>query len=267
MAQTTIVHNAGAIAMRMVDARMPWASDETIIFHHGLGACGAVWHGWMPVLLERYRMVTFDIRGHGGSTVPGDYAWSIDAMIDDLTAVAAACDAERFHLVGESIGGTVALAYAARRPERLLSLTVSNGTHVGGSIENLAPWREIIASGGMTAWSEHMMGQRFHPGALTEAQSDWYREQQATADPDALLAAATMLAGADLTPDLGKVVCPTLLLHPDDSPFIPVPVMADLYAKLPNARLQIFAHARHGLPFSHARACGRNLRRFLTDIG
>ena len=110
------------------------------------------------------------------------------------------------------------------------------------------------------------MAQRFHPGALTEAQFAWYREQQASVDAEAILPAAEMLAGADLAPDLAKITTPTLLLHPDDSPFIPVPVMVELYQKLPNARLQIFANARHGLPFSHAKACGRNLRRFLSDL-
>jgi pimeloyl-ACP methyl ester carboxylesterase len=266
MGRSTIEHGGGPISINTIDARNPWVADETIIFHHGLGACGAVFHGWMQVLAEDYRLVTFDMRGHGGTPVPDGYEWSLDGMIDDLEAVAAGVGAERFHLVGESIGGTVALAYATRRPERLLSLTISNGTHIGGSIENLAPWKSIIATGGMTAWSEHMMGQRFHPGALTGEQFAWYQAQQATPDPEALLTAAGMLAGADLTPELHKATVPTLLLHPDDSPFIPVPVMVDLYQKLPAARLQVFAHARHGLPFSHAKACGRNLRRFLSDV-
>lgn len=266
MGQITIEHNGGPISIRTVDARQPWMPGETVIFHHGLGACGAVYNGWMQVLIEEYQLVTFDMRGHAGTPVPAGYAWSIDTMISDLEAVADAAGAERFHLVGESIGGTLALAYATQRPERLLSLTVSNGTHTGGSIENLAPWKEIISSGGMAAWSDHMMGQRFHPGAITESQFAWYRDQQASADADTILTAAAMLAGADLSPELSKATVPTLLLHPDDSPFIPVPVMVDLYQKLPDARLQVFGHARHGLPFSHAKACGRNLRRFLADI-
>jgi pimeloyl-ACP methyl ester carboxylesterase len=58
-----------------------------------------------------------------------------------------------------------------------------------------------------------------------------------------------------------------LLLHGDSSPFIPVSVMADLKSRLPDARLQVFAHARHGLPFSHAKECARVLRGFLEDSG
>jgi len=56
-----------------------------------------------------------------------------------------------------------------------------------------------------------------------------------------------------------------LLMHGDSSPFIPVSVMADLKSKLPDARLQVFARAKHGLPFSHAAACAQTLRRFLDE--
>ena len=92
----------------------------------------------------------------------------------------------------------------------------------------------------------------------------WYRTQQADADPGAILGVAEMLAGVDLRPELGRVTCPVLLLHPDSSPFIPVETMAELKSALPDARLQVFARARHGLPFSHAAAVrgrGRGLRR------
>ena len=93
----------------------------------------------------------------------------------------------------------------------------------------------------------------------------WYEAQQATVSPDVLLRAVSLLIGADLTPELGRIECPVLLLHGDSSPFIPVAVMADLRDRLGDARLQVFAHARHGLPFSHARTCAETLRRFLDE--
>jgi hypothetical protein len=42
--------------------------------------------------------------------------------------------------------------------------------------------------------------------------------------------------------------------------------MADLNARLPDARLQVFAHARHGLPYSHAKECASVLRKFLEAL-
>ena len=53
---------------------------------------------------------------------------------------------------------------------------------------------------------------------------------------DSILKALGVLVGADLTPRLAAIRCPVLLIHPDGSPFIPVPVMADFHARVPGAR-------------------------------
>ena len=91
----------------------------------------------------------------------------------------------------------------------------------------------------------------------------WYQTQQASAEPRAILDAAAMLLGVDLLPDLHRVTCPVLLLHPDSSPFIPVETTAALKRTLPDARLRVFPRARHGLPFSHAAECAVALAEFI----
>ena len=80
-------------------------------------------------LVERFRLVRFDMRGHGDSPLPTRFKWTLDGAIADVNSVADAVCARRFHIVGESTGGTVALAMAARHPERVLSVTVLNGAH------------------------------------------------------------------------------------------------------------------------------------------
>ena len=254
----------GSIVFEVIDHVPPWTSPvSTVLFHHGLGARSACWDGWTPALAGRHRLVRFDMRGHGESPLPAGFRWSLSALVDDVRAVADAAGAECFHLVGESTGGTAALAVAARLPERVLSVTVSNGAHRGGSIRNLEPWRRLIREDGMAAWSAHMMGQRFFEGALSAEMRRWYETQQAGAHPDAILGVAAMLVAVDLLPELDRVSCPVLLLHPDSSPFIPVETMAELKRALPDARLQVFAHARHGLPFSHAAECAAAVAGFI----
>ena len=256
----------GAIAWEVIDHAPAWRTPApAMVFHHGVGACATAWDGWTPALVHRFRLIRFDMRGHGRSELPLGFDWTLEALVEDLGAVADAAGAERFHLVGESVGGTVALAFAARHPERVLSLTVSNGAHRGGAIENLEPWERLIRGPGMTAWSAHMMGQRFFDGALTAEMRGWYESQQASAAPEAVLDAAAMLVGADLTRELARVACPVLLLHPDSSPFIPVETMVALKRALPEARLQVFARARHGLPFSHAAECAAAVASFLDE--
>jgi pimeloyl-ACP methyl ester carboxylesterase len=250
------------------DLTAPWIDDKQfIVFHHGLGASSGTWAGWFPALADRLRIVSFDMRGHGRSSHPSaDTALSLDVLADDIFRVADAAGAQNFHLVGESIGGTVALLAALEHPERVRTLTISNGAHIGGSIQSIDDWKQIIDTRGMQGWSEHMMRGRFFDGAIDTAMWRWYEREQAAVSPDFVLRAVRLLAGADLSARLSALRVPTLLLHGDSSPFIPVAVMADLRARLPDARLQVFAHAKHGLPFSHAQACAQTLRRFLDDV-
>lgn len=258
-----------SIRFALLDRRLPWRpqdDDDVIVFHHGLGACAESWRGWAATLADRYRLLTFDMRGHGASPAPSGDPWTLEALTGDLEAVVDAAGLGRFHLVGESIGGTVALRFAARHPERVRTLTVSNGAHRGSGITNLEPWERLIDEGGMAAWSAHMMRQRFIDGAVEEDAWRWYEAQQATCDPAGVLALAAALAAADLTPELARVTMPVLLLHPDRSPFIPVALMAELREALPDARLHVVPRSRHGLPFSHAGDCAAELARFLDEV-
>ena len=250
----------------MIDLTTPWIEvPDTILFHHGVGANWRCWLGWMAQLQDRYRVLVFDMPGHGQSH-PGDAAITIADLIGNLIELADAVDCPKFHLVGESIGGTVALQAAVDHPDRLASVTISNGSHVGGSIENVQNWDAIINGQGMDAWSDQMMTGRFFDGVLKPEVWDWYQKQQASADGDTVLALLRTLVGADLSNQLAEISVPALLIHPDSSPFVPVPVMADLYEKIPNARLKIFPGAKHGMPFSHAQECSRTLRTFLDEI-
>jgi pimeloyl-ACP methyl ester carboxylesterase len=110
-----------------------------------------------------------------------------------------------------------------------------------------------------------MMKMRFHDGALDAARWRWYEAQQATCDRHCVVPAAAALVAADLSADLARITMPTLLLHPDGSPFIPVAVMGELNELLPDSRLRVVARAKHGLPFSHAQVCAGELNSLLDE--
>ncbi len=154
---------------------------------------------------------------------------------------------------------------ALRAPERVITLGISNGAHLGASIQSVADWKSTLDARGIAAWSADMMPKRFFDGAITASAWRWYERQQAEADPDALLQGLQALIGTDLTPRLGEITSPVLLMHPDSSPFIPVAAMAELKNRLPAARLHVIGHAKHGMPFSHAKPCAALLRAFLDE--
>jgi pimeloyl-ACP methyl ester carboxylesterase len=148
----------------------------------------------------------------------------------------------------------------------MATITVSNGGHVGTSIEGIEAMRRTLDERGIKAWSDEFMGSRFHEGALDDSRRSWFAQRQETWKRDSIVNALGALVGTDLRPQLSAVKCPVLILHPDASPYIPVEITLDLYRRLTNARLQIFANARHGLPFSHAKECARVLREFLDTV-
>lgn len=255
----------GALHFEVIDATPRWAGEPPlIVFHHGIGATADIWAEWLPALVDRYRIARFDTLGFGRSAVPGPgYAWSLDGLVEDALAVARAAGGGRFHFVGESLGGTVGLVLASRRPATLLSLTVSNASHRGGSIQRAREWREFIGARGMAAWAQMMTPLRLDRARVSDGQWRWFERAHAEASPDSVLDLADLLIGTDLAPELAGIRVPTLLLAPARSPFVPLAVMEEIHASIPGSELQVFADARHGLPCSHGAACGRALRAFL----
>ena len=103
----------------------PWRQPATILLLHGNAESSAAWYAWVPRLAHRYRVVRPDMRGFGASTpMPRDFPWTLDLLIDDFCRLMDALGVERCHLVGAKIGGTIARAFAARRPARVRTLTV-----------------------------------------------------------------------------------------------------------------------------------------------
>lgn len=249
----------------VIDIAAPWVrAPSTLLLHHGIGAVSGIWADWIHALADRYRIVRFDMRGYGRSDVPAaDFRWSIDLLAEDVLAVADASGAERFHFVGESIGGTIGLYTALQHPGRFLSLTMSNAGHVGSSIQRVESWRRTIDERGMASWSDDFMADRFYPGSLSPERLEWYARQQAGDDRSSVLNALAVLVGMDLSAQLSAMQLPVLILHPDASPFIPAAVATQLHAGLPDSELHVIGHAKHGMPFSHGRQCAAILRDFL----
>jgi pimeloyl-ACP methyl ester carboxylesterase len=99
---------------------------EDIVMIHGLGANLAFWYmGIAKQLATNYRVVTYDLRGHGRSRMR-ESGYTLSFMCDDLEVLLNHLGIAHAHIVGHSFGARVALAYTIRRPERVASLTVAD---------------------------------------------------------------------------------------------------------------------------------------------
>jgi pimeloyl-ACP methyl ester carboxylesterase len=90
-----------------------------VVMVHGITGNLAVWHlNIVPALADRFRVLTYDLRGHGYSDVP-PHGYSPDDMATDLLDLLDALAIERPVVIGHSYGADVALYFAARHPERV----------------------------------------------------------------------------------------------------------------------------------------------------
>jgi pimeloyl-ACP methyl ester carboxylesterase len=100
-------------------------SGPTIIFVNGMGATQAAWGNIVRKLKRRYRVVTFDLRGHGRASPVDDH--SFEALLSDVNCVMATIDAQRPIVVGWSLGADLAVAYASDHPGKLGGLFLLDG--------------------------------------------------------------------------------------------------------------------------------------------
>src|SRR5262245_43592277 len=122
-----VILSAQASTMKLAVPGGTLAYDETgrgpaVILIHGSFLDRGTWDLQVPALAPRYRVVRYDIRPFGESTVPEKPY----RTIDDLLALIDALKIDRAHLVGHSFGGGVALDFAIAHPDRVSSLVLVN---------------------------------------------------------------------------------------------------------------------------------------------
>lgn len=256
----------------VTDLRPAWrrgrGSGRPVVFHHGVGASLEIFDAWVPIVAAHHPVARFDMRGFGQSVVPPQsHAWTMQGLIEDMLEVTqAAFGADPVHAMGESIGGTIALAATMRNPSRFVSVAMSNAAIIGGRIGYAPGWREEIARVGINGWSERLMEMRFVPGAVPPEARAWFSDLQAKSHAHVVIGLGEMLVGTDLTAELEACKAPVLLMMPDRSPFVTLAQASALTEVVPHAEVSVFPGARHGLPFSHAKEAAGTLLEFLARV-
>jgi pimeloyl-ACP methyl ester carboxylesterase len=103
-----------------------FGEGENVLLIHGLGANLAFWYpGIASTLSQHYRVILYDLRGHGKSAMPAS-GYTIAHMTRDLHALLKHLGVERLHVVGHSFGARVAVQYAILYPHQVATLTVAD---------------------------------------------------------------------------------------------------------------------------------------------
>ncbi len=139
----------------------------TVCLSHSLACSGVMWEPQMQVLNDRFRVLRYDTRGHGGSEAPPP-PYSLDQLADDVVAMMDALNIERVHWVGLSMGGMIGQNLALRHPQRLLSLVLCDTLSVISEAAQPV-WAERIETAegeGMAPLCEPTLGRWFTPAFL-----------------------------------------------------------------------------------------------------
>jgi proline-specific peptidase len=228
-----------------------------LLLHGGPGMDHSTLAQVLAPLSDVAQLVLYDHRGQGRSDESSPEEWRIDTWIDDLIAFCAALEIERPILLGQSFGGVVALGAAARYPDFPEKLIVSSSL-AKFRLDRALPMFERL--GGTEARD---VAERHFTDPTDETYDEFMRVCIPLYNPtpwDADTRARVILKREvgnhffrgeantiDLLPELPSIRCPTLVIAGERDPITPVADAEDISAAIPNARLEVFAGAGHGV--------------------
>jgi len=237
-------HDGVRIAYSTVGSGPPLVKAANWLNHLEFEWQSPIWSHWIRELVRHHRLVRYDERGNGLSDwTARDLSFS--AWIRDFEAVVEAANMERFALLGISQGGAVAIAYAARHPEKVSHLVLygafARGWMHQDSREEIER-RQALMTLVRLGWGSNNPAFRqlwtscFFPDATPE-QMDWFNELQGiSASPDnaeKLMREAGSINVVDLLP---QVRVPTLVVHCEDEHAVPFAEGRLIASSIPGAR-------------------------------
>jgi 3-oxoadipate enol-lactonase len=217
----------------------------------GLGAASHVWWPQLRDLSQSMRVTAVDPRGHGRSACPpGPY--SIELLAEDAAGVISGLSLRPATVVASSMGSLIAVQLAAEHPELVRALVLVGGFPVlpPGARERFRQRAEMAEREGMEPVADLVvqaaMGPHTHqtnPGLV-----GLFRETLTRNNPQAYAASCRAIADADVTAQLARVECPTLILLGEQELVAPLSAARKLKAGIPHAEVRVLPHAGH-LPF------------------
>lgn len=244
-----------------------WGTGSPVVFLASWSLPGRSWaYQTVPLVEAGYRCITLDRRGHGRSEDPGR-GYEMDSLADDIGELLVHLDLWDATLVGFSMGGAEAVRTAVRHPERIGALALVGTTTpylpAAAPKEAFEAFYETLVTD-LPHWVDEN-AEPFMPGTSAGMKA-WVTSMVYETSPFALLACNRTLTTEDSRPDLPKVAVPTLVLHGENDGTSPLESTGRPTAEaLPNARLEVFEEAPHGLMYTHRERFNAALLRFLGE--
>jgi 3-oxoadipate enol-lactonase len=241
----TIVDANGAKLHVLLDGQQgaPW-----VVLIHALGTNSSLFDGQIAALAQDFRILRYDMRGHGkSSSPPGPY--SIDLLTSDLVSLFARFQIPRAQVVGVSLGALTALAAAQRSPSQIRSIVFCNARLdlTPDFIKMIDDRNHIVRQHGMDAIANEMAA-RWLTAPTIRTKTDValrVAEMVRTTSAQGYIACAEAIKGHRLADRIGTVKMPTLFIGGDQDPGLPKELMHRMITLVPGSEFSVMIGASH----------------------
>lgn len=196
-------------------------SDPVLMLSHSLGQDHGMWDPQADDLSRYFRVLRYDIRGHGASSVtPGDY--TIQQLGSDALALADALGIERFAFCGLSLGGMIGQWLAARAPDRVTHVVLAN-TSAKADAAGMEARRVRVLAEGMGAVAGVVMARFFSPERLASGSSAVASSRRTllATNPVGYAGCCAAIRDMDLTGTVSSIRVPALIISGQFDPSLP----------------------------------------------
>lgn len=256
-------------------------NEETVLFLHGSGPGATGWSNWqfaLPALGESFDCIGPDMIGYGGSEHPekpphGTDEW-LEVWLDQISSILDQLGLEKVHIVGNSMGGALALHFLRRNPEKVgrLVLMGTMGTphQIRDGLAELWGFYDEPSPANMKKAIERFVYDPAIVGGDLDAIAE--ARYEAAMDEDTSRSFASMFPSPRqqhvdnlALPDsfFQSIENPTLLVHGRDDVIIPLETSLYLLERLPQVQMHVFGRCRHWIMIEHREAFNRVVADFL----
>ena len=240
------------------------ADGPVVMLSNSLASNLTMWDAQIPALADKYRVLRYDQRGHGGTqATPPPY--SFDLLLEDAVALLRALGIAKAHFCGLSMGGMTGQLFGVKHPELLSSLVLCDTT---SQMPDPSVWDERIEAArtkGMNALAPATLERWFTAPYRETAPGEMDRVgRMITSTPvDGFVGCCNAIAAMNFTEILKDIETPTCIIVGADDPSTTVEHSRIIHERVPGSELRILKQAAHLSNIEQADAFNAALRGFL----